>query len=42
MNLTTDLLYVSEGLITRSKVKKIEDAYTLHLRANLEVETKIF
>ena len=44
MNSTTDPLYVPEGLITRSKVKKIQEAYTLHLRnlASVQVETKTF
>ena len=32
MNSTTDPLHVPEGPITRSKVKKIQEAYTSHLQ----------
>ena len=44
MNSTADPLHVLEGPITRSKVKKIQEAYTLHLRklASVQVETKTF
>ena len=44
MNSTTDPLQVPKGPITRSKVKKIQEAYTLHLQrlANVQVETKTF
>ena len=44
MNSTVDPLHVPEGPITRSKVKKIQEAYTLHLRklASIQVETKTF
>jgi len=44
MNSTTDPLYVPEGRITRNKVKKIQEAYTLHLQrlTNVQVETKTF
>ena len=42
MNPTTDHVHVPEGPITRSKVKKIQEAYTLHLQklASVPVETK--
>ena len=42
MNPTTDHVHVPEGPITRSKVKKIQEAYTLHLQklASVLVETK--
>ena len=41
MNSTTDPLHVSKGPITRNKVKKIQETYTLHLQmlANVQVET---
>ena len=44
MNPTTDHVHVPEGLITRSKVNKIQEAYTLHLQklASVPVETKTF
>ena len=44
MNPTTDHVHVPVGPITRSKVKKIQEAYTLHLQklASVPVETKIF
>ena len=44
MNSTTDPLHVPEGPITRSEVKKIQEAYTLHLQrlASVQVETKTF
>ena len=44
MNPTTDHVHVPEGPITRSKVKKIQEAYTLHLQklASVQVETKSF
>ena len=44
MNPTTDHVHVPEGPITRSKVKKIQEAYTLHLQklASVPVETKTF
>ena len=44
INSTTDPLHVSEEPITRSKVKKIQEAYTLHLQmlANVQVETNNF
>ena len=44
MNSTADPLHVPEGPITRSKVKKIEESYTLHLQklASVEAETKNF
>ena len=44
MNPTTDHVQVPEGPITRSKVKKIQEAYTLHRQklANVPVETRIF
>ena len=44
MNSTADPLHVPEGPITRSKVKKIQEAYTLHLQklASVAVETKTF
>ena len=44
MNSTVDLLYVPEGSITKSKVKKIQEAYTLHLwkLASVQVEIKTF
>ena len=44
MNPTTDHFHVPEWPITRSKVMKIREAYTLHLRklASVQVETKIF
>ena len=44
MNSTTDPLHVPEGPITRIKVKKIQEAYTLHLQklARVQVETKTF
>ena len=44
MNSTADPLYVPEGAITRSKVKKIQEAYTLHIQrlASVQVETKSF
>ena len=44
MNSTTDPLHVLEGPITRSKVKKIQEAYTLHLQrlASVQVESKTF
>ena len=44
MNPTTDHVHVPEGPITRSKVKKIQEAYTLHLQklASVQVETKTF
>ena len=44
MNSTTDPLHVPEEPITRSKVKKILEAYTLHLQklASVQVETKTF
>ena len=32
MNSTADPLHVPEGPITRSKVKKIQETYTLHLQ----------
>ena len=32
MNPTIDHVHVPEGPITRSKVKKIQEAYTLHLQ----------
>ena len=43
MNSTADPLHVPEGPIT-SKVKKIQEAYTLHLQklASVPVETKTF
>ena len=44
MNSTTDPLHVPEEPITRSKVKKIQEVYTLHLQklASVQVETKTF
>ena len=44
MNPTTDHVHVPEGPITRSKVKKIQEAYTLHLQklASVPVETRTF
>ena len=44
MNSTADPLHVPGGPITRSKVNKIQEAYTLHLRklASVQVETKTF
>ena len=44
MNPTTDHVHVPEGPITRSKVKKIQEAYTLHLQklAIVPVETRTF
>ena len=44
MNPTTDHVHVPEGPITRSKVKKIQEAYTLHLQkpASVPVETMTF
>ena len=44
MNPTTDHMHVPEEPITRSKVKKIQEAYTLHLQklASVPVETKTF
>ena len=44
MNSTADSLHVPKGPITRSKVKKIQEAYTLHLQklASVHVETKTF
>ena len=44
MNSTNDTLHVSEEPITRSKAKKIQEAYILHLQrpANLQVEIKTF
>ena len=44
MNSTADPLHVPEGPITRSKIKKIQEAYTLHLQklASVQVETKTF
>ena len=44
MNSTADPLHVPEGPITRSKVKKIQETYTLHLQklASVQVETKTF
>ena len=44
MNSTTDPLHVPERPITRSKVKKIQQAYTFHLQrlASVQVEIKTF
>ena len=44
MNPTTDHVHVPEGPITRSKVQKIQEAYTLHLQklASVQVETKTY
>ena len=44
MNSTADPLHVPKGQITRSKVKKIQEAYTLHLRklTSVQVGTKTF
>ena len=44
MNSTTDPLQVPKGPITRSKVKKFQEAYTLNLQklASVSVETKTF
>ena len=44
MNPITDHVHVPEGPIARSKVMKIQEAYTLHLQklASVLVETKTF
>ena len=43
MNSTTDPLHIPKGPITRSKVKKIQEAYTLLQRlASVQVKTKTF
>ena len=44
MNSTTNHLHVLEGPITRSKVKKLQNAYTLHLQRlnNVQIETDTF
>ena len=44
MNSTADPLHVTKGPITRSKVKKIQEADILHLQklASVQVETKTF
>ena len=44
MNSTTNPLHVPEEPITRSKAKKIQEAYTLHLQrlASVQVATKTF
>ena len=44
MNSNTDPLHVPEGPITRSKAKKMQEAYTLHLQrlASVQIETKTF
>ena len=44
MNSTPDPLYVPEEPITRIKVKKFQETYTVHLQklASVQVETKTF
>ena len=43
MNSTADRLHVPEGPITKIKVKKVQEAYTLHIQrlASVQVETKL-